>query len=1320
MPLLCSIKNYAWYNYILEDPDPKYKRIFIENQAYNTSNLIPRREFFYWQSTADAQQTGANFYEFAPCDVDGKFGTSWSDTRTAWYGGIGKTDPWLLCLDYNYNPRRMFYSQETDCLFINYYRDISTADIRSDWWIGKDMCNAATFSVATNSYLVTPLYKWDKPKENKQGNSLNLICFNHDNTATNIARFTFTPGAAPTYTNIASTNIPFFIGNDDTGAGYFLNYNLTTGNYDISVVNVDGDIASNTLIQVAQGVSYVNTIYQFPSNLKHDSDTRKVFYAPFHQNRLNPVRIIWDKVTNRFDYSPCTTVFPGGNDWDTYFSFPTTSNYAVDASNNWWMKFHVFSQSGNNYITLCTSEKCIHNFPTERWNASQKQRNWITFSIGSGTSDNVLTYHSTFSWPTAIEMPRAWVPTNTIGNKMLVMQTGKTVYMDFDTVTGWEITNTQSIDARSYAIDSTGRIYLNTRGQASAVQTSTTADNIRGNGWNETFIFDPLLTVRDVNLEIANTLQEYSGNTIETYMQVSADNARLLSRYGSFDRFNPSPVSPFNNNYCFWFQSANSDRVISSNSDDFNFRTGDFTIEFWIRSITAWTSQTASAGIVGQKFNDTSQGWQVYRNSTFTDKLTFRFAGTTEAVSSGTVDATTWQHWAIVRNSGVITIYRAGVSSNTITSSADIYDFTGQFEIGRNQSAAVFYNGWISNLRICKGLAVYTGNFTVPTSPLQSTQVSDTNISAITNQCVFLGANSDKIVDNRPFYSTSLQLYSLNNNLKFNHGLANLTSETTVSTSSSEKTNVAISIVNSGPTYVKASNRLGPSWVTPSGPINNTSVYETQTISYSVNATGDQPITYSVDSGILPTGITFDANTATVSGTLPYETDTTTYSFIIRATDINGYYTGRQFSITNNIDYITWNSLTANQIVYFPSNNYTSITLNATSVLFNTISYSTPNALPTGVTLSGNTISGTPTVTGYDETILIYANSAITDTVTTIPIRLIASDVPSITGGTISTVTDNGVSYKVHTFTTSGSLEVSNTTFLDADVLVVAGGAPGGSSSAGGGGGGAGGMMYGDYALPTGTYTATVGGAAANSSLTSSSVNIYTIAGGYGRGGGAGYPGGSGGGGGGSSGGGGGATTQFSTYGYGYGNVGGSTGTGGTAAGGGGAGGTASGSWSSTGGAGKVWPGDGQTYAAGGNGVFGGDNLSGTPGPANSGNGGGGNDGPGGSVGSGGSGIIKVKYPFSYDSISWVYPTEDQFVFWNSNTSNSLTFNVSSNFSRNITYTTSNTLPNGVTISGNTLSGTPTDPLYDSNVYITATSAGLSTTRRFRLVVSNV
>jgi len=138
----------------------------------------------------------------------------------------------------------------------------------------------------------------------------------------------------------------------------------------------------------------------------------------------------------------------------------------------------------------------------------------------------------------------------------------------------------------------------------------------------------------------------------------------------------------------------------------------------------------------------------------------------------------------------------------------------------------------------------------------------------------------------------------------------------------------------------------------------------------------------------------------------------------------------------------------------------------------------------------------------------------------------------SATGGTESTVSRPG--YKVHTFTSPGSLIVASAT-ITAEYLVIAGGGAGGGG--GGGGGGAGGYLTGStLSLSPGTYTIQVGGGGASpaplspanqpggagtpSFITNPGISSITSTGGGGGGrgpnpGGSGDPGGSGGGGGG-------------------------------------------------------------------------------------------------------------------------------------------------------------------------------------------------------------
>ena len=92
------------------------------------------------------------------------------------------------------------------------------------------------------------------------------------------------------------------------------------------------------------------------------------------------------------------------------------------------------------------------------------------------------------------------------------------------------------------------------------------------------------------------------------------------------------------------------------------------------------------------------------------------------------------------------------------------------------------------------------------------------------------------------------------------------------------------------------------------------------------------------------------------------------------------------------------------------------------------------------------------------------------------------------TGGTVTDITQDGKQYRVHTFTSDGTFEVTNTTSSsggEVDVLIVAGGGSGAATPGEhkGGGGGAGGLVFipskivdvGNYAITVGAGGASVG-----------------------------------------------------------------------------------------------------------------------------------------------------------------------------------------------------------------------------------------------------
>ena len=89
-----------------------------------------------------------------------------------------------------------------------------------------------------------------------------------------------------------------------------------------------------------------------------------------------------------------------------------------------------------------------------------------------------------------------------------------------------------------------------------------------------------------------------------------------------------------------------------------------------------------------------------------------------------------------------------------------------------------------------------------------------------------------------------------------------------------------------------------PAWSTAAGTLGIS--MQGTSVSLTVAATGDAPVTYSVYSGTLPSGVTLNTGTGFISGTAPSVSVNTTYNFVIRASDAQKQDTNRSFSLTIN------------------------------------------------------------------------------------------------------------------------------------------------------------------------------------------------------------------------------------------------------------------------------------------------------------------------------------------------------------------------------------------------------------------------------------
>jgi hypothetical protein len=145
--------------------------------------------------------------------------------------------------------------------------------------------------------------------------------------------------------------------------------------------------------------------------------------------------------------------------------------------------------------------------------------------------------------------------------------------------------------------------------------------------------------------------------------------------------------------------------------------TGDFTVETWVYLSSApgdyAVIDCAGTGQFGFLINSTD---------------IVAYASVDQAyIFTATVSASAWHHIALCRVGTTLTCYLDGVSVGTPATTS--YDFISPdtFNIGRNAGANnSFFNGYISNLRMVKGTAVYTAPFTPPTAPL--TAISGTSL----------------------------------------------------------------------------------------------------------------------------------------------------------------------------------------------------------------------------------------------------------------------------------------------------------------------------------------------------------------------------------------------------------------------------------------------------------------------------------------------------------------------------------------------------------------------------------------------------------------
>ena len=150
-------------------------------------------------------------------------------------------------------------------------------------------------------------------------------------------------------------------------------------------------------------------------------------------------------------------------------------------------------------------------------------------------------------------------------------------------------------------------------------------------------------------------------------------------------------------------------------NSDFAFGTGDFSVEFWIK-----TSDSGESVIVDQySSGSTFSNWQLNVKS---GVLTwYRLAGGSSSyllTGSTTISDNTWHHIAATRASNTLMLFVDGVADGSVTDSADYATSAVTLGIGAqvySRNPAYDLAASLDDIRITKGVARYTATFTPPT-----------------------------------------------------------------------------------------------------------------------------------------------------------------------------------------------------------------------------------------------------------------------------------------------------------------------------------------------------------------------------------------------------------------------------------------------------------------------------------------------------------------------------------------------------------------------------------------------------------------------------
>lgn len=432
----------------------------------------------------------------------------------------------------------------------------------------------------------------------------------------------------------------------------------------------------------------------------------------------------YNSAKNKWDTTATEVAGPTATVYATVNDLPGTATAGDQAFVSGTNRLYIWNGSGWYNIALVNS--------TPTW-STQPDSSYILASDGTATTITIVAVD-----PEGLPITYS-IASDTSGDIATVAQgTGLSANT-------WTITpSTSAADAGTFSLTFRASDGVNV---ASAISEFTLAFAVQNSNYTSA-----LITSVGANNAVNNTFVDSSSNS---HTITAAGNATQ------------STFSPYRHGGYSTYFDGTGDYITAPSHTSFDFGTGDFTIETWINIPDVTSTWLA---FISRAYAQNG-GWRLYKN-TGNNNLRFYYtdSGTSyiEATTTG-ITNNTWHHITVVRNSSTTKIYVDGVEKGSGTISTSFNPGSYAIEIGSGVVQSSFpITGYMTDVRIVKGTAVYTSAFTPPTERL--TAITNTSLLACHLPYIADGStNSHAITINgnthtRPFSPYDYETYSATDN----------------------------------------------------------------------------------------------------------------------------------------------------------------------------------------------------------------------------------------------------------------------------------------------------------------------------------------------------------------------------------------------------------------------------------------------------------------------------------------------------------------------------------------------------------------------------